>query len=201
MRADPPPPIPLYTADPQAVDDLRFIRSTMERAGAFTALPGVGGMAMGCVALLAAAVAGADTGSPRWLAAWFAACGIAVLIGVIAVWRKTRADGRSLTHATTTRFASIFAPAIVAAALLTLAVMRAGAPHLLPGVWLTLYGAAFLAAGAVSVRVIPVMGACFLACGGVALLAPAAWSALVMAIGFGGLHIAFGAVIARRYGG
>lgn len=45
------------------------------------------------------------------------------------------------------------------------------------------------------------MGACFLVLGAVALFAPAAWGNLLMAVGFGGIHIGFGAWIARRYGG
>jgi hypothetical protein len=64
-----------------------------------------------------------------------------------------------------------------------------------------LYGAGVITGGAFSVRIVPVMGICLMACGAVALLAPAAWGDVFMALGFGGLQIAFGIVIARRYGG
>ena len=173
----------------------------MERAGSFTAVPGVGGIAMGAVAVVASFVAHDAPGTPRWLLTWFAAATVAVLIGLLAVSRKARATGQSLTSAMSVRFAATYSPAIVAAALLTVAVLRAGVPQLLPGVWLTLYGAAVLAGGAVSVRVVPLMGACFLVCGALALVGPVTWSAPLMALGFGGLHIVFGAVIARRHGG
>ena len=55
--------------------------------------------------------------------------------------------------------------------------------------------------GAFSARVVPLMGLCFMALGAIALLGPASWGNLLMAVGFGGLHIGFGWIIARRYGG
>jgi hypothetical protein len=44
------------------------------------------------------------------------------------------------------------------------------------------------------------MGACFMLCGGAVLLFPTIAN-VMMAVSFGGLHLAFGAAIARRYGG
>jgi hypothetical protein len=84
---------------------------------------------------------------------------------------------------------------------LTLALGQAGLTHLLPGAWLLLYGTSVVTGGSYSVRPVPLMGLLFMLLGVAAFVSPAAWGDAYMAIGFGGLHIVFGTVIWRRYGG
>ncbi|MGH2781011.1 MAG: hypothetical protein ACRDLA_06290 [Thermoleophilaceae bacterium] len=183
-----------------AVDDLRFIRSTMERAGAFTAVPGWGGVAMGVTAL-AAALIGADQPSlGRWLTVWVIAAAIASAIGLWTMARKARRLDVPLVSGPGRKFALGLLPPIVVGALLTAALLQTGDPTLVPAVWLLLYGTGIVAAGAFSVPVVPIQGLAFLVLGAAALVVPAAGD-LLLGLGFGAINIAFGVVIAMRHGG
>jgi len=195
-----PPSEPTALGD-RAIDDLRFIRRTMERGPAFTAVPGWGGAGMGVTALLAAAIAATRPTPEGWLAVWLAEAVVAIGIGTWAMRRKARRAELPLLSGAGRKFALSFLPPAVAAALLTIALYRAGEFALLPGTWLVLYGTAVVTGGAFSVKVVPVMGLCFMAIGGVALLAAPAWGNPLLAAGFGGLHLVFGFHIARKHGG
>ncbi len=184
-----------------AMDNLRYIRETMERAGAFTAVPGLGGIAMGATALIAAVVASRQASREGWLLVWMIEGVLATAIGALGVVRKARVAHLSLTSAPARKFMFSFVPPLIVGAILTFGVLRAGLVSTLPGIWLLLYGTAVLAGGAFSVPVIPIMGTCFMLEGALAIFAPIEWADALLAAGFGGLHILFGGIIARRYGG
>jgi len=184
-----------------AIDDLRFIRQTMERAGVFTAVPGWGQVIVGATALAAAFFASREATPAMWLAVWSVEAVAAMVIGVASLAHKARMAEAPLFSQTGRRFMLSFSLPLMVAAILTIPLFRIGLVHLLPGVWLLLYGTAVLSGGAFSVPVVRVMGGCFMAFGVLALAAPAMWGDAVMAASFGALHIAFGLVIARRYGG
>ena len=198
-KSAPRPSAPTLHA--RAMDNLSFIRSTMERATAFTAVPGWGGVAMGVTALAAAAVARGVSSRGEWLMVWLAASALALSIGGWSMAAKARKAGTSVFSYSGRRFVLSYLPPLVVGALLTIVLARAGLYSALPGTWLLLYGTGVVTGGAFSVRVVPVMGFCFMALGALALLAPTAWGDWLMAVGFGGLHIVFGLIIARRYGG
>jgi hypothetical protein len=188
-------------ADP--LEQLRFIRQTMESAGSFTLVPGVGQIAIGITALVAAYAAARAADAPHWLAVWVTEAALAMLIAGFAMVRKARAARQVLFSGPAKKFAFSFFPPLIAGLLITLLMYKSGT-HLiaiLPAIWLMLYGTAVITGGAFSVRVVPVMGLCFFGLGIAAAFTPASWANEYMALGFGGLHIVFGSVIARRYGG
>ena len=191
---------PTVNLGDHAVDDLKFIRRAMERAGAFTAVPGWGGVGMGVTALAAAFLAAFQPTLGRWLAVWFAAALLATAIGLWAMVRKARRLDVPLATGAGRKFALGLLPPILVGALLTMALLRAGVPTLVPAVWLLLYGTGIVAAGAFSVPVVPLQGLAFLILGTAALLVPEAGD-LLLGLGFGVVNVVFGVVIAVRHGG
>jgi hypothetical protein len=188
--------------DLHAADNLRFIREAMTRATEFTAVPGWGGVAMGVTALVTAAIAGPPDGSRRWLIIWLADAAVAFTIALTTMMLKARRSAVPMSSGSPAyRFALGFMPPLVAGVVLTPVFATSGLMARLPGCWLLVYGTAAATGGAFSVRVVPLMGVCFMVLGVIGFAAPAAWGHWLMAAGFGGLHIAFGLVIARRYGG
>jgi hypothetical protein len=184
-----------------AIDNLRFIRETMETATSFTAVPGWGGVLMGATALVAAPLSLLRPGQTWWFMTWLAAAVCAFIIGGLGVIYKARRFETPIFGKPARRFAYSLFPPIFAGGVLTLVLYRASLFSLLPAVWLLLYGAGIVTGGAFSVRIVPVLGCCFMAAGVLALVCPPAWGTALLAAAFGGLHIVFGTIIARRYGG
>src|SRR5687768_15624566 len=176
-------PVAIHT---HALDNLRYIRETMERAGSFTAVPGIGGMLMGSTALAAAWLASREIGDQRWLAIWLIEAAVAAMIGIAGAALKSRGARLPVLSGPGRKFIAGFAPAMLAGALLTVVLSRAGLSSFLPGMWMLLYGAGVVSGGGASVRVVPLMGACFMAVGAAALFIPGLPRDILLAVGFGG---------------
>lgn len=184
----------------RAMDNLRFIRETMERSASFTAVSGKAGIAMGLVAIGAAWIAH-DAGSGRWGLTWLAAAALAFVIAMSGMLLKARKVNQPLFSGPGRKFVLGMLPSLLVGGILTAALYRAGLTEVLPGVWLLLYGTGVLAGGAFSVRVVPLMGGAFLLVGAAALFSPPGWGDVYMAAGFGGLHLISGTIITWRHGG
>jgi hypothetical protein len=191
---------PARTA-PEVFEDLRFIRETMERSSAFTAVSGWGQVLLGGTAVAAAWLAAGQISPFAWLRIWLAEGLLAVAIGLLSCTWKANRRGLPLFSGPARKVILGLAPPLVAGAFLTFLLFRAGLQSALPATWLLLYGAGIMTGGAFSVPIVPVMGVCFMLLGGLAVLGPAAWGSWFLAAGFGGLHILFGLLIARRHGG
>ena len=184
-----------------AAENLRFIRSAMERSSTFTAIPGVGGIGMGIIALGAAGLAATQPTSERWLMTWLGAAALAAVVGLIMMARKARVAGLTLTGSNARHFALGMAAPFVAGAAITYDLWVVRNFTVMAPAWLLLYGAGLLTGGQFSVPVVRGIGVCFMVVGIAAILTPPAWGNLWLAIGFGGLQIAFGIYIARYHGG
>ena len=199
--SDVPPNRTGVALNERAIESLEFIRTTMARSAPFTAVSGAGGVAMGVLALVAAALARSSSSNEQWLMVWVLSAAVAVPVGFILMRAKARRHDLTLWSAAGRRFAQGFVPAIAAGAVLTFGLVRADLIDLVPAVWLLLYGAGVLAGSSSSVPVLAWMGALFMVLGVVSLFTPPVWRDLWLAAGFGALQIGFGAYIARNHGG
>jgi hypothetical protein len=185
----------------RAMDNLRYIRETMELATAFTGISGWGEIAIGVTALVASAIAALQTTFNAWLAVWIAEGLISLLIAGWSMDRKTRTIKMPLGSGPGRKAVFSLTPPMIAGGLLTIVLVQAGLINAIPGVWLLLYGTGVITGGMYSVKVVPIMGLCLMALGALALFSPPAFGNWFMAVGFGGLHLVFGAIIVRKYGG
>ena len=185
----------------RAMDNLRYIRETMERASSFTAVSGWGEVAIGVTALFATLIASQQRSAKAWLLTWAAEALVSLAVALLAMIWKARSARLPLLSGPGRKVALSLSPPLLVGALLTVVLFPAGMVSILPGMWLLLYGTGVVTGGAFSVRIVPVMGLCFMVLGTIALFGPPSWGNPMMAIGFGGLHIIFGVIIARRHGG
>jgi hypothetical protein len=185
----------------RAMDNLRYIRETMERAGTFTVVPGWGGVVIGLTAIAAALFAARQTSVAAWIATWLVEAAVAAGIAVAFMAHKAHDANMPLISGPLRKLVLSFSPPMLAGGVMTVVFVERELVAMLPGIWMLLYGVGVVTAGTFSVRIVPVMGAAFMILGAATLLAPAAWGTPLLIAGFGGLHIIFGFLIARRHGG
>lgn len=191
-------PIPIGSG---AAENLRYIRSTIEAASTFTTVPGKGCIAMGAAALAAVALESVPSLAAHWFPIWLAAAVVSCTIALFFMEAKAKAQGLSLRRSVAWRFFLTLAPSFVAGGILTAALIDAVDRDVIAGIWLLMYGAGIAACGVFSIPVVLIAGFAFMGLGTVALAAPAAWAPLLMAAGFGGVHLVLGAIIWRDHGG
>lgn len=185
----------------RAIDNVRYIREMMERSASFTAVPGYGGMLMGSTAVVAAYIASQQVYLRDWLIVWLTEAFLAAAIGFLGMWQKSKIAGGSLFSAPARKFAFGVAAPLISGVAITLGLWRYEHYEVMAPVWMLCYGAAVVTGGAFSVRTVPVMGWIFIAFGAAAFALPAVYGNYMMGASFGLVHIIFGAIIARRYGG
>lgn len=197
-KSSPPAPTPIGAS---AVENLRYIRDTIAAAGTFTTVPGKGCIAMGVTALVASGLESVPGLASSWLPIWVGAAIMACAVDLFFMEEKAKAQGLSLRRAVARRFFMTLVPAFVAGGVLTAALVHEVGRNSITGLWLLLYGSGLAACGVFAVRAVLVAGLAFMALGTVALGLPASWAPAILALGFGGLHIALGLIIIKDHGG
>lgn len=185
----------------RALDNLKYIREAMERSTSFTAVPGYGGMLMGVTALAAAYIAAQQIYMRNWLIVWLTEAFLAAAIGMLGMWQKSKISDQSLFSTPARKFAFGSIPPLICGIAITLGLWRYEHYEMMAPVWMLCYGAAVVNGGTFSVKIVPVMGWIFIALGAAAFALPTVYGNYFMAASFGLLHIIFGAIIAKRYGG
>jgi hypothetical protein len=191
------PPISIET---RALGTLAYIRTSIELSGSMV-VPGMAGVVMGSIGILATIVASTPRWAAHWLAIWLTAGGTAFLVGGALMARQAAQSGHARYLGPVRKFLLCLCPALLGGAVLTIVLWRAGMEYLLPGTWLLLYGCAVLSASTVTIastmRLICIMGALFVALGSVAFALPSATHTAILGLGFGALHIIFGLLVGR----
>jgi hypothetical protein len=193
-----------------ARENLLYIRRTLEAAGQLTAVPGKGLMAAGVVSIAGAMMNRFATGAP-WdeagshpqpaLAVWGVVLAVSLAIASLGIYRKSRDTRAPIQPPLLRKLLWSLCPALFVGGLLTGLAVHSGNLGWLPVIWLGCYGAAITNGGQVSVAPVRYMGLSFLLVAGAAALAPQGTGLAWLALGFGWLHLIYGAYIARRYNG
>jgi len=197
--------LPLRPETPAAIESralgtLAYIRASIESSNSMD-LPGMAGIVMGIIGLLTAAVVSLPRCAPHWLGIWLSAAAVALVLGGALVARQYVQRGHARYLGPARKFLLCLCPALLAGAVLTSVFEGAGQTHVIPGMWLLLYGCAVLSASTVTTpgiaRLIGAMGALFVALGSLTFALPEVAHTAMLGLGFGAVHIIFGILIGR----
>ncbi len=184
----------------RALGNIAYIRASIDSSHSMP-VPGMAGIVMGAIGTGAALVTSVPRIAVYWLPIWLVAAALAFAVGGAMMARETAQRGHAQYLGPVRKFLFCLCPALLAGAVLTAVLWRAGVEQLIPGMWLLLYGCAVLSASTVTLpstrRLLCMMGALFSLSGLGAFVVPAAWHTAILGMGFGVLHGAFGVLIGR----
>lgn len=189
------------------IDDLRYIRSTMEKSSKFLTLSGISGVAAGCVAIVGSVVAYkivyeklSFTGN--MLTDLFILSALvlflAITLGIYFSLRKARKSGQKLLNGISSVIFRDGGIPLVIGGVFCFILVRNDCPSLVVAAMLIFYGIALIGFGARSYGDIRVLGVCEILLGFFAGFMPE-YGLLIWTIGFGVLHIIYGAYMYLRY--
>jgi len=196
----------------EARDHLRVIRQTMERSTQYSTLSGWSGILIGLVAIVGVYITRSMLGgqpvamhtvrdaAPRLAMLWGAALLLAVAIEFLYNKRRAARVGKRVVSRLGAHIILAALPAFLAGGVLTAFFYEHNLVPYILGIWMLCYGLAIAAVGLFSVRNVSFLGAAFVISGAITLLMPLTIHLYMMALTFGGFHIIYGIVMARRHG-
>lgn len=192
----------------EAEENLRVIRELMERSTRYTTFSGFSGVLAGGASIVGCiATYLMQRGQPSlyavrvpFLLTWSLVVLFAIGADYLLTKRHAARVGKRILSRLGKQMAFASLPGLGAGALLTLMLMLHyhSLDEVYP-IWMLCYGIAVSAVGLFSQREVKYLGALFLAAGALTLLTPA-WGLGMMALCFGGFHIVWGVLMARRDG-
>ncbi len=196
--------------------DLASIRSTMDRSAKFLSLSGLSGILAGCYALAGASAAYSiaqypiGPGDHRYqddfvLAFMVRLLVIAIVVLVLsigtALWlsnNKAKRAGTSLWNATSRQLVINFSIPLIAGGLFVLILLFNGMFEMAASATLVFYGLGLIAAGANTFGEVRYLGF-FEIVLGLASAAISGYELIFWSLGFGVLHIIYGAILYNKY--
>lgn len=190
----------------RALADIAEVRERLGHVQRFRGYSAAAAMASGVLAvaggilqaLLLPHAAGAQQ-AREYFALWFCVCAASMIVnyGAIAHWFVNDASARERWQTATVGFSIL--PSIAVGAALSFAMLRAGLPGFLPGIWCACYGAGLFASRTTLPPAAVAVSTVFLAAGIALLFAPAALALAwwVLPLTFGAGQLVIGVAVAR----
>jgi hypothetical protein len=206
------PEIPVREAE----ENLRIIRDLMERSTKYSTFSGLSGVLAGLVSIAGCLVQYFvidPLSKPGWNTAFLLNWSVVILLAIgfdyLLTKRRAPLVGKRIVSRLGKQMVLAAAPGLGSGALLTLVLLQQGLVAPIYALWMLAYGTAVCSIGLFSQKEVSRLGWAFLAAGSVTLLlqstaASAVSSAqiglVMMAVAFGGFHIAYGLLVSRRGG-
>ncbi len=191
----------------EAEENLRIIRSLMERSTKYSTFSGLSGVLAGTASILGCLVTGllnekhldVEVYRLLFLITWSIVIFFAISADYLLTKRRAATVGKRVISRLGKQMVVASAPGLGTGILLTGLLVGHGMIANIYAVWMLCYGIAVSSVGLFSQREVTILGRLFLIAGAVTLTIPQ-YGLVAMAIAFGSFHIIYGILISRKDG-
>jgi hypothetical protein len=191
----------------EAQENLRIIRGLMERSTKHSTFSGYSGILaglasiVGCMATSSLVSRGSGTPEFRqsFLAIWSSVILFALTCDYLLTKRRAEGVGKRILSRLGKQMVLGATPGLGTGGLLTFVLLQHNLINTVYAVWMLCYGIAVSAVGQFSQREVSYLGAAFLCAGALTICTPSL-GLTMMAIAFGGFHMAYGIAMSRKDG-